>query len=70
LKGDLGYAREVLAKGIGISFIGIGTKAVKPDLLIKAKICGRALPRMWIPRVVEAGAVCIPGQAAPGKSRR
>jgi hypothetical protein len=68
LQRDLGYAREILAKGIGVGVFDVRTKAMKPDLLIKAEIGRGAFTRTWISRVIETRAVRIPCQAASGGS--
>ena len=57
-----------LPREIGVGVFDVRTKAMKPDLLIKAEIRRSALARTWISRVVETRAIRVPGQAAPGGS--
>jgi len=60
---NFGDAREVLAKNVGV--LGDGSpELVKIDLLEEIEIRGGALARARVARVVDAGCIRIPSEAA------
>ncbi len=65
IKLDLGDAGEIFADDVGIFFC-VGAELVKVDLLVEVRVLGRTLVALGIARVVEAGAVGLPRDAASG----
>src|ERR1700733_4119792 len=60
---NLGDARKILSDDVGV-FFGVGAESVKVDLLVEVGVFGRTFVSLRITRVVEAGAVGLPGDAA------
>src|SRR4029450_5217770 len=62
---NLGDAGKVLADHVGVGG-AVGPELVKVDLLVEVRICRGPLVSLRIARVVEPGAVVVPGDAAAG----
>src|SRR5208337_1904504 len=65
---NLGDAGELFANDVGVLF-RVSAKLVKVNLLVKVGVFGGPFISLWKARVVEAGIVGFPGEAAAGSGK-
>src|ERR1700737_738065 len=62
---NFGDTREILADDVGV-LMGVSAELVKVNLLIEIGVFRWPLVALWIARVIKAGAIAFPVEAASG----